>query len=147
MSAVEHDALRRIRSTGDVPRRPDPIHRHQVSRRPDSHSDPLPQSRPGPGSSRQTPRIPSAETSEPLPELMRMPTPGELSRPAAQPAPHSQRSWFSKAMMFFGVGRGAPRERRTIVALYFTLCSGFVEVRSRYLVRHACILKKEKNVW
>lgn len=141
-----HDnALRRTQSTGDIPRRPERIHKPrpltQAFRYSESHSDACDQ-HPAPepttlattaiAGPSTTGRISPPISFSLLPSDAQSQTIGGQNRPHRTIVPPLQPprdSWYRRTMTFLGVGRGASRERRTIVGLFVNLFSAFVQVR------------------
>ncbi|GLB37061.1 putative zinc finger, C3HC4 type (RING finger) [Lyophyllum shimeji] len=144
-------ALRRVRSAGDVPRRPEPIHGRRALRYSDSRSD-LGDPQPGQGwgsyatpthiqepssSRRETGRrstvidVPSTHSQL---ETLDAPT-RRRSRPrrtAAEPIPppstRPRGSLYVRVMTFLGLGGRATRERKSLVGLFLNLASGSVQI-------------------
>ncbi|RDB16790.1 hypothetical protein Hypma_002623 [Hypsizygus marmoreus] len=148
MSIIDADlhnsSLRRVRSTGDIPRRPDPVHQLRPFRFSDSHSD-LGDQHAGPSSlaplsapstSVSGKRSPPLISHLPIPQTQTVGGPSRqmsTSRPVAPP-PHSpppsppRVSWYRRTMLFLGLGRGASGVRRSLVTLLFDLFSGFSQI-------------------
>lgn len=151
-------ALRRTRSTGDIPRQPEATYRPPGSRHSDSHSDLCDWHQPGQGQravassslSATSARIIAASRSNTMPpfagyperaqtqtmqtvdgELRPLP-PLRLSEPPGlgevTQPPHREMSSYERTLAFFGLGRRASRARRSIVGLFFNLTSGFLQV-------------------
>lgn len=142
-------ALRRTRSTGDIPRQPEPTYRPRGSRHSDSHSD-LCDPQPSHGhrgvASSSIPRTPlsagitSGGRWTPQNEIAAYPEQGQTQTiggdlpPLRQephddtPRPHHNMSSYERTLAFFGIGRRASRARRSLVGLFFNLTSGFVQV-------------------
>jgi hypothetical protein len=129
---ARNSAIRRVQSTGDIPREPRPLYKPQEAphsaRHSDLHDD---GNQAGQGSSS------SASSSSPPPNAM--PNAAEYMSPitwtpqptTVQPLerlqPHS-RSFYRQSLAFLGVGRGASPERRSLMGLLFNLVSGFSQV-------------------
>jgi len=148
IDAYPHSSsLRRVRSTGDVPRRPEPIHRPRVVRYSDSQSDLCdPQHGQGSGSHTSPSHLPESSSSERDPDRRSPPLAAPLSYPQLQtlggpsrtqralaepispPSTRPPRSLYYRIMTFLGLGRGASRERRSLVGLFVNLTSGSAQI-------------------
>lgn len=145
-------ALRRSRSAGDLPRQPEPIHTSQAFRLSNSHPD-VCDNQPGSSSGPRTAPIYPLEgnpvmiepgrRSPPIavplnypqtrtlggPSRQQTPTDDRITTsPVQQPSAQPRRSIYYKVATFLGLGRGATRERRSLVGLLFNFASGFVQV-------------------
>ncbi|KAG6915789.1 hypothetical protein DXG01_009827 [Tephrocybe rancida] len=142
-------ALRRSRSTSDIPRQPDPVHRpgsQRHSRSPSDVVDPLH----GPRSSAPPHRrhlvrtqMENGRRSPPLAVPLEYPQThtlgGRRSAHHTRPGddeddesmvhePPPPRSLYRKVMLNLGFGRGASRERRSLVGLILNLVSGSSQI-------------------
>lgn len=146
---TSNSALRRTRSTGDIPRQPEPTYRPRGSRHSDSHSD-LCDPQPSHGhrgvASSSIPRTPlsagitsGGRWTPPNeiavhPERAQTQTIGGGFLPLRQEPlddlsePNHNMSSYERTLAFLGIGRRASRARRSLVGLFFNLISGFVQV-------------------
>lgn len=178
-SSTTANALRRIRSTGDIPPPrhsltigPEPATSSRLDS-PDYDLPVAPASAMNPtfcaiGASSIPPAAPSpARTARssgsrrsrsPGPTLNTTTSPRSGFRrasssritpttPITTPTTTNQsQSWIRKVMMLFGVGRGASRERKTIVALFFALCSSCVQVRSLRWLPYLALTHRRSHI-
>ena len=152
---ARNSAIRRVQSTGDIPREPRPLYKPQPEEAPHSarHSDLRDDSdQAGQGSSSSsspppnvtvntTPNVaeylppvtwtPQPTTIQPLERLQTQLPPGPAVRHVAPTRQHS-RSLYRRSLAFLGLGRGASPERRSLMGLLFNLISGFSQVCSIY---------------
>ncbi|KAJ6499905.1 hypothetical protein C8R47DRAFT_970689 [Mycena vitilis] len=147
------DSLRRIRSAGDMPvsstpRSPEPV-LFRPSRHSESHVQSLDPNLPIHDASSGVNTVPAPpamtrspnsaglaierarSTIAPIPEnFVALPAPPPPPPPAAThaPLPTHNLSSYSRIMTFFGYGRGASRDRKLLVSLWYNLSWGFVQI-------------------
>ncbi|KAG6866342.1 hypothetical protein C0991_005263 [Blastosporella zonata] len=134
-------ALRRTRSTSDIPRHPDPVHRPESQRHSPSPSEVVDHPH-GPRSGAPRRILARAQMEH-----------GRRSPPLAVPLEHDEthtveshasrdddvedssvhepeapRSLYQKVMFSVGYGRGASRERRSLIGLILNLASGSAQI-------------------
>jgi hypothetical protein len=145
---ARNSAIRRVQSTGDIPREPRPLYKPQEAPHSARHSDLRDDSnQAGQGSSSSasssspppnaTPNAaeylspitwtPQATTMLPLERLQTELSSSPVVRHVA-PTRHHSRSFYRRSLAFLGVGRGASPERRSLMGLLFNLVSGFSQV-------------------
>ena len=150
MSVSEaQDVLRRVRSVGDLPRRPERAHVHSTLRMSESTSNPYNFDSYEPpeilrSSSPPTARIaPSTPTTSSSPPLQLGTNPGPSS-----PTLHTQTTTPSlgsqsqppnlalplgvRVLTFFGLGRRATRARKSLVSVIWNISWGFLQVCFRF---------------
>ena len=146
MSVSEaQDVLRRVRSVGDLPRRPERAHVHSAMMS-ESTSDPYTfDNNEAPGiqsSSPPTARITPPTTSS-LPPLQldtnanpSSPTlPTQTTTPGLGLQPQSSNIALPlrvRILSFFGLGRRATRERKSLVSVIWSISWGFLQVSFRF---------------
>ena len=143
VSDAQDGVLRRVRSVGDLPRRPERAHVHSTIRMSESTSDPYnfdSNEPPGIRSSPPTARIVPPTTSS-LPPLqletnanpssptlpMQTPSLGPQPQPPNIPLPLRVR-----ILTFFGLGRRATRARKSLVSVIWNISWGFLQVSFRF---------------
>ena len=145
VSEAQDGVLRRVRSVGDLPRRPERAHVHSTIRNSESISDPYnfdSSETPGIQSSPPTARIPPPTTSS-LPLLQldtntnpSSPTlPTQTTTPVLDPQPQSPNIALPlrvRILTFFGLGRRATRARKSLVSVIWNISWGFLQVTFRF---------------
>jgi hypothetical protein len=147
MSVSEaQDVLRRVRSVGDLPRRPERAHVHSTIRMSECISDHGNfDSNEAPGirsSSPPTARVVPPTTSS-LPPLRldtdadpSSPTlPNQTTTPGLGPQPQSPiiaQSSGMRILTFLGLGRRATRERKSLVSVIWSISWGLLQVSFRF---------------
>jgi hypothetical protein len=130
---ARNSAIRRVQSTGDIPREPRPIYKFPETPHSADDSDQAGQG----SSSSPTPNAPNAAeylppltwtsqstTMPPLERLQSQLSSGPVVRHVSLP----HRSFYRRSLAFLGLGRGASLERRSLMGLLFNLVSGFSQV-------------------
>jgi hypothetical protein len=142
VSEVQDGVLRRVRSVGDLPRRPERAHVHSTTRMSESISDPYnfdSIEAPGIQSSLPTARIaPPTTSSLPLdtnanPSSSTLPT--QTTTPSLDPQPQSPNIALPlrvRILTFFGLGRRATRARKSLVSVIWNISWGFLQVTFRF---------------
>lgn len=145
MSVSEsQDILRRVRSVGDLPRRPERAHVHStIHRMSGSTTHPYNFDSNGPPaipSSSPTPRLaPQTTSSLPPLQLDTNPTaipssptlPIQSTTPTLGPQPQSPNITLPlrvRLLAFFGLGRRATRARKSLVSVIWNILWGFIQV-------------------
>jgi hypothetical protein len=136
-----NSALRRVQSTGDIPREPRPIYRPHESCQSARHSnvhDDAEQAGRTSSSSASSPNphlLPviqalQSQTTQPLERVQTQMSSGPVAPQEVQaPTRQQPRSLYRRSMTFLGLG-GASPERRSLMGLLFNLVSGFSQVCS-----------------
>lgn len=132
VSEAQDGVLRRVRSVGDLPRRPERAYIHSSLRPLESTSDPYD------FDSNETPRIRSMPpTVSSLPRLQldtnADPSPPTLHTQTTTHGPQPQIALHVKILTFFGLGRRATRARKSLVSVIRNISWGFVQVRFRFI--------------
>ena len=147
------DVLRRVRSVGDLPRRPERAHVHSTTRMSDSTSDPYnfdSIEAPGIRSSSPTARIVPPTTSLPPLQLgtnadPSSPTsPTQTTIPVLGPQPQSPNIPLPlrvRILAFFGLGRRATRARKSLVSVIWNISWGFIQVSFSFIPLYQSKLK------
>lgn len=136
---ARNSTIRRVQSTGDIPREPRPIYKPLEAPLAADDSDQAGQSSFSSASSSSPPNAspnaaqhlppvtltPQSTAMPPLVQLQSQLSSGPIIRHV--PLPH--RSFYRRSLAFLGLGRGASPERRSLMGLMFNLVSGFIQVR------------------
>jgi len=140
VSEAQDGAIRRVRSVGDLPRRPERAHIHSSLRASESTSEPYdfdideaPRTIPA-----STPVVPTTTSSLPplqldTPSLPTLPTQTTASsHQDSPPQPHNT-ALHVRVLTYLGLGRRATRARKALVSLIWSVTWGFAQVRSRFI--------------
>ena len=141
---ARNSAIRRVQSTGDIPREPRPLYKPQEAPHSARHADLRDGSdQAGQGSSSSPPATVTANTTPndtehppsvnwtPQPTTIQPPQTSHSSGPVVRhvaPTRQHSRSFYRRSLAFLGLGRGASPERRSLMGLLFNLISGFSQV-------------------
>ena len=140
VSEVQDGVLRRVRSVGDLPRRPERAHVHSTLRMSESTSDPYnidsneaPRIRSSPPTARIVPSTTLSLTPLQLdtnanPSSQTLPT--QTTTPGLQPQPPN--TLCVRILTFFGLGRRATRARRSLVSVIWNMSWGFLQVSFKF---------------
>jgi hypothetical protein len=140
VSDVQDGVLRRVRSVGDMPRRPERAHVHSTIRMSESTSNPYnfdSNEAPGIRSSPPTARIFLPTTSSLPPRQLDTnanPSPPTLPTQTTTPGPQPQPPNIPlrvRILTFFGLGRRATRARKSLVSVIWNISWGFLQVSFR----------------
>jgi hypothetical protein len=145
MSVSEtQDFLRRVRSVGDLPRRPERAHVHSTIQMSESTSDPYNfDSNEAPGIRFSLPptarTVPPTTSSLPLqldtnanPSSPTLPIQTTTPGLGPQPPPNIALPLGVRILTFFGLGRRATRARKSLVSVIWNISWGFIQVRFRF---------------
>lgn len=135
---ARNSTIRRVQSTGDIPREPRPIYKPLEAPLAADDSDQAGQSSFSSASSSSPPNAspnaaqhlppvtltPQSTAMPPLVQLQSQLSSGPIIRHV--PLPH--RSFYRRSLAFLGLGRGASPERRSLMGLMFNLVSGFIQI-------------------
>ena len=129
VSETQDGVLRRVRSAGDLPRRPERAYIHSSSRVSESTSNPYDFAcRP-----RSAQIIPTTSSLPPLQQDTNANS--SLTLHTQNPTLELQPpiALHVKILSFFGLGRRATRERKLLVSVIWNILWGFVQVRFRFI--------------
>lgn len=141
VSEAQDGVLRRVRSVGDLPRRPERAHVHSTIRMSESTLDPYnfdSNEAPGKRSSSPIARIvpPTISSLPPLQlDTDANPSPPTLPTQTTTPGPQPQPPNIPlrvRILSFFGLGRRATRARKSLVSAIWNISWGFLQVSFRF---------------
>jgi len=141
-SSLDHprnSTIRRVQSTGDIPREPRPTYKSRESHHPARHSDLRDGTDPAAQGSSFSASSPTPNAAPYLSPATWTPTaipplePLQTQIPSGPVVPHvpaqqQNRSFYRQSLTFLGLGRGASVARRSLMGLLFNLVSGFTQV-------------------
>ena len=139
VSEAQDGVLRRVRSAGDLSRRPERALVHSTIRMSESTSDPYnfdSNEASGLRSSSPTTRIVPPTSSPPLQlDTNTIPSPPTLPTQTTTPGPQPQPPNIPlrvRILTFFGLGRRATRARKSLVSVIWNISWGFLQVSFRF---------------